>query len=135
MFEGCAVSDDQVIETLNRLYDRRLIEALDPNAERVGIGDRIAIKESGLAHLELLLNSTVYVEQMALVTGVNEPFIRDEMRRNNYPQNMSRLKDAFIRYILKIDAGRVAIPESPVYKEILLARRQIERMPVGPRTR
>ena len=135
MLEGCAVADDQVIEILNRLYDRRLIEALDPNANRIGIGDKVAIKESGLAHLELLLNSTVYVEQMALVTGVNEPFTRDEIRKNNYPQNMGKLKDAFIRYILKIDAGRVSIPEISVYEQLLIARRQIERMLVGPRTR
>jgi hypothetical protein len=55
------------------------------------------------------------------------------MRRNNYPQNMGKLKDAFIRYVLKIDAGRVAIPERPLYEQISLARRQIERMLVGPR--
>ncbi len=133
LFEGCAVADDLVIRVLNCLYDRRLIEALDPNAKRVGIADKVAIKESGIAHLELLLNSTVYIEQMALVTGVNEAFVRDEMRHNNYPQNMGRLRDAFIRYVLKIDAGRVAIPESPVYEQVVLARRQIERMLVGPR--
>jgi hypothetical protein len=133
LFEGCAIADDLVIRALNRLYDRRLIEALDPNAKRIGVADKVAIKESGVAHLELLLNSTVYIEQMALVTGVNEAFARDEMRRNNYPQNMGKLRDAFIRYVLKIDAGRAAIPESSVYEQVVLARRQIERMLVGTR--
>jgi hypothetical protein len=42
------------MNSLNRVYDRRLIEALDPNAEHVGVADKIAIKESGLAHLELV---------------------------------------------------------------------------------
>jgi len=133
LLEGSAVADDLIVDALNRLYDRRLIEALDPNVKRIGIMDKVAIKESGIAHLELLLNSTVYIEQMALVTGVNETFVRDEMRRNNYPQNMGKLRDAFIRYILKIDAGRVAIPQSSAYEQIVLARRQIERMLVGPR--
>ena len=55
------------------------------------------------------------------------------MRRNNYPQNMGKLRDAFIRYIMKIDAGRVAIPASSAYEQVILARRQIERMLVGPR--
>jgi hypothetical protein len=133
LLEGCAVADDLVICALNRLYDRRLIEALDPNVRRLGITDKVAIKESGIAHLELLLNSTVYIEQMALVTGVNEAFVRDEMRRNNYPQKMGQLRDAFLRYIVKIDAGRVAIPESSAYEQVVLARRVIERMLVGPR--
>ena len=30
LLEGCAVADDLVIRALNRLYDRRLVEALDP---------------------------------------------------------------------------------------------------------
>ena len=38
------------------------------NVQRIGIADKVAIKENGIAHIELLLNSTVYVEQMALVT-------------------------------------------------------------------
>jgi hypothetical protein len=71
LLEGCGVPEDLVMNSLNRLYGRRLIEALDPNAEHVSVADKVAIKESGLAHLELMLNSTVYIEQMALITGLN----------------------------------------------------------------
>jgi hypothetical protein len=46
---------------------------------------------------------------------------------------MGKLRDTFIRYILKIDAGRVTISESSVYEQVVLARRRIERMRVGPR--
>jgi hypothetical protein len=42
----------------------------------------VPAKESKLAHIELFLTSPVYLEQMALVTGVNELFSNDEMRKN-----------------------------------------------------
>jgi energy-coupling factor transporter ATP-binding protein EcfA2 len=127
LFEGCGVAEELVMEALGRLYERRLIEALDPNVKHIGIGDRVAIKDSGVAHLELMLSSETYIEQTALVTGVNELFTRDEIRKNNYPQRMTTLRDTFVRYLLKIDAGRIAIPQNPIYDQIALARRQIER--------
>ena len=80
-FEGCGVGEGLVVAAVNRLYDRRLVEALDPNVEHVTIADKVAIKESGLAHLELLLASPVYIDQMGLVTGLSEVFARDEIRK------------------------------------------------------
>lgn len=134
LFEACGVADELVVQVLNRLYDRRLIEALDPNARHISAGDRVTIKDSGLAHIELILNSTTYIEQLAVTTGVNELFTRDEMRRNNYPQKMDAVRDTFVRYLLKIDAGRVAIPANAVYDQISMARRQIEGMIPRKRT-
>ncbi|KYK50025.1 hypothetical protein A1D31_22190 [Bradyrhizobium liaoningense] len=134
LFEGCGVADELVMQVLNRLYDRRLIEALDPNAKHIGVGDRVGIKDSGLAHLEMVLSSETYIEQIALVTGVNELFARDEIRRNNYPQKMDNVRVAFVRYILKIDAGRVTIPKSKLYDQISMARRQIEGV-IAPKRR
>ena len=128
LFEGCGVADELVMQVLNRLYARRLIEALDPNVRNIGVGDRVAIKESGIAHIELALNSPTYIDQTALTTGVSELFTRNEIRKNNYPQRMGRVRDTFLRYVLKIDAGRVAIPKSKVYDQINMARRQIEGM-------
>jgi CRISPR/Cas system CSM-associated protein Csm2 small subunit len=116
------------MQTLNRLYERRLIEALDPNVKHVGVGDRVAIKDSGVAHIELALNSETYLEQIALVTGVNELYTRDEMRKNNYPQKMTEVRLAFLRYLLKIDAGRMTIPASKLYEQINMARNQIQRL-------
>ena len=126
LFEACGVAEDTVIRAINRLYDRRLVEALDPNVKRVANVDKVAIKESGLAHLELLLSSEVYVEQIAVTTGVNELFTRDEMRRNNYPQKMRDVRETFLRYLLKIDAGRLTVPANPIYAQLQTARRQIE---------
>jgi hypothetical protein len=124
-FEGCGVAEDLVLDALNRLYERRLVEALDPNSETLGIGDKVAIKESGLAHLELILNSTVYVEQMALVTGLNETFPRDEMRQSQKQGKPTEIHDTFLRYVLKIDSGRLSIPENAIHSELQMARKQI----------
>jgi len=133
LFESCGVPDELVMQVLNRLYNRRLIEALDPNVKHIGVGDRIAIKDCGLAHIELVLSSPTYIEQTGLTTGVNEVFTRDEMRRINldatpYPQKMANLRDVFVRYLLKIDSGRLIIPANRVYDQIRMARRQIENL-------
>jgi hypothetical protein len=128
LLEGCGVAEDLVMNSLNRLYDRRLIEALDPNAEHVNVADKLAIKESGLAHLELMLNSTVYIEQMALVTGVNELSARDEIKRSLQQGDFRDIHDTFLRYVLKIDNGRLDIPQNSIYGQIAVARSQIKNL-------
>lgn len=145
-FDACGVAEDLCIQTIKRLYARRLIEALDPNLSDVGPADKIAIKESGVAHVELVLSSTVYLEQMALVTGVNEIGVRDEMRqlsRRPSAQTFIDLRDIFLRYLLKVDAGRLSIPSAPAYAQLQDARRHVRnlnqlerrptRMPMKPR--
>jgi hypothetical protein len=41
---------------------------------------------------------------------------------------MDDVREMFLRYLLKIDAGRIAIPSSPVYAQMMMARKQLERM-------
>jgi hypothetical protein len=134
LFEGCGVAEELVMQPIARLYDRRLIEALDPNVKVVSVADKIAIKECGLAHIELMLISPVYIEQMAIVTGMNELFARDEVRKKMQAWQMTEVRDTFIRYILKIDAGRMNIPDNPAYSQVGKARAQIEALlPRRPR--
>jgi len=73
-----------------------------------------------------MLISPVYIEQMALVTGVNELFARDEMRKKMQARQMTEVRDTLTRYILKIDAGRMNIPGNPAYSQVGKARTQIE---------
>jgi hypothetical protein len=126
LLEGCGVPEDMVIYSLNRLYDRRLIETLDPNSKQVSIADKVAVKDSGLAHFDLMLNSTVYVEQMALVTGLAEVPARDEIKKSLQDSDFRNVREAFLRYVLKIDSGRLGIPPNALYSQIELARKQIE---------
>ena len=133
LFEGCGVHEDLVVQTLGRLYARRLIEGLDPNVKAIGSGDKVAIKECGVAHIELALSSSVYIEQMALVTGVNEHFVRDEIKKNNQLGHFHIVRDTFLRYLLKIDAGRLTILNHPNYEQIGRARGAITSMVAPPR--
>jgi hypothetical protein len=128
LFEGCGVAEELVVAAVTRLYDRRLVEALDLNVKRVTLADKIAIKESGIAHLELLLSSPVYIDQMGLVTGLNEIFTRDEIRKALFAGKFSDVREQFLRYVLKNDSGRITIPSNAVYSQLKLSRRQIERM-------
>ncbi len=87
---------------LVRLYDRRLIEALDPNAEQLSIMDKLATKDNGLAHLEMFTTSPV--NMMALLTGPEE----------------------FLRCMTKIDNSRLTIPTHQLHSEIAKARRPFD---------
>ena len=126
LFEGCGVSEDQVMAALVRLYERRLIEALDPNQKTVSIADKVSIKDSGLAHLEMFTTSPVYIEQMALVTGLNELAARDIIRMYFRDGDFTNLREEFLRYITKTDNSRLTIPDQKLYNQIAIARRRFE---------
>jgi hypothetical protein len=53
LMEGCGVAEELVINLLNRLYDRRLIEALYPNAKGVSIADKVAKRKVAWRTLSL----------------------------------------------------------------------------------
>jgi len=126
-FEGCGVSEEFVMSSINRLYKRRLLEALDPNVDVISPTDKVAIKESGLAHLDLVNNSRVYIEQMSLTTGLNEMFVRDEIKRSVHPRwDGDVIRSVFVRYLLKIDSGRLTVPSNVNYAQLSLARGQIQ---------
>ncbi len=128
-FDQCGVPEEITLRTLRRLYKRGLIETLDPNAEEVELSDRIAIKESGMAHLEMVLTSSVYLEQTSLVTGIAEQPVRDELKKLTIKPNAQKfveLRDIFVRYLLKTDAARLEIPTGPAFNSLQEARRTIK---------
>lgn len=127
-FDQCGVPGDITLRTLRRLYKRGLIETLDPNSEDVELSDRVAIKESGIAHLELVLGSSVYLEQTALVTGFAEQPVRDEIKKLTIQPNAQKfteIRDVFLRYLLKIDAARLEIPQGRSFASLMEARRSV----------
>jgi hypothetical protein len=124
-FEGCGVSIEAVLNAIRRLFDRRLIETLDPNVKLLGVADRISIKESGVAHIDLMATSSVYMEQMALTTGLNLRSIRDEIKQKAHistNQSFIEIRDIFIAYLLKVDALRLSIPQTSTYRQLNDAR-------------
>lgn len=131
-FDQCGVPEDIVLKTLRRLFKRGLIETFDPNAEELGPSDRIAIKECGMAHLDLMRTSSVYLEQMALVTGLSELYVRDQIRKLASLGNAQRfveLRDIFIKYILKMDSARLNIPTTRAFTSLNEARRLVRERP------
>ncbi len=125
-FDQCGVPYDVTLRVLQRLHKRGLIETLDPNSEDVGPSDRVAIKESGIAHLDLVLSSTVYLEQMALVTGLGELPVRDKIKSLTIQANgqkFSEIRDIFVRYLLKTDSARLGVPSKPGFESLGMARR------------
>ncbi|KAB2771852.1 ATP-binding protein [Brucella anthropi] len=138
-FDQCGVPEDITVRALRRMYKRGLIETLDPNAEDVELSDRVAIKESGIAHLELILGSSVYLEQTALVTGFADQATRDEIKKLTIQPNaqkFTQIRDLFLRYLLKIDAARLDIPSSSSFNSLTDARRSVrarigEERPMG----
>lgn len=120
-FEACGVAVESVLDVVTRLFDRRLLETLDPNVARPSLGDRIAIKESGIAHIELLGSSSVYMEQMALTTGINSRSVRDELKQKLHGSNAQsfvEIRDIFIGYLTKLDSTRVSIPQANQYRQL-----------------
>ena len=45
-----------------------------------------------------------------------------------HSRKMDEAREAFLRYVLKVDAGRIAISASAVYGQLRIARKQLERM-------
>jgi hypothetical protein len=124
-FEACGVAIESVLDVVTRLFDRRLLETLDPNVVKPALADRIAIKESGIAHIELLGNSSVYMEQMALTTGINSRLVRDELKQKSHTSNAQsfiEIRDVFIAYLLKLDSTRISIPQTSQYRQLNEAR-------------
>jgi predicted type IV restriction endonuclease len=132
---ACTVPGPVTLQAIRRLYERRLIESLDPNVETVNMSDRVAIKESGLAHLELALTAYVYIEQMAVTTGINLRSVRDELRgflRRSGRQKFGLVRDTFAQYLLTTDAGRIVIPARDAFRQLREARERF-RAVIGTR--
>lgn len=120
-FEAAGVSTDQTLRVLQRLRDRVLIEPDDPNVEILALGNRVAITEAGIAHIELCLNSNVYLEQMALATGINDQAvfraIRAEKDKAN-AQSFDTLRRLFIEYVSSLDTIRISSPQLKDYEPL-----------------
>jgi energy-coupling factor transporter ATP-binding protein EcfA2 len=127
-FEAALVSQEQLLTIVRRLHGRRLVEALDPTTEIIELGDRVAIKDSGSAHIELALTSGVYLEQMALATGVNSRETYDQLmacRKGASRSSFDDMRRIFAEYLLGIDKFRCSPPGSQEYGGIIDTRKRV----------
>lgn len=126
--EAAGVAVEQTLVILQRLRDRVLIEALDPNVVVLRPGDRVAITEAGIAHLDLCLSSDVYLEQMSMATGLNSRRVANEIRRCRDEANSSSFEAArkyFVDYLIELDTVRTALPSVKEYEALRDARKHM----------
>ncbi len=132
--EACGVAQDTTLKTLQKLHGKRLIEELDPNTEVLVLDSLVIIKEAGVAHIDLVLSSPTYIEQMALSTGLNSRAVRDSMRselRNANSQAFKNIANNFLQYVLKLDATRINIPSNSDFRPLQEARGCIMALETG----
>lgn len=125
-FEAAGISTEQTMVVLQRLRDRVLIEPHDPNILAIGTGDRVAITEAGVAHIELCLNSPVYLEQMALATGINDRAVFATLRAERDRANAAsfeNIRRAFVDYVVALDTARLTFPQVAEYEALREAKK------------
>jgi hypothetical protein len=119
LFEPCGVDEDDVRKAVGQMLPRSLVEPFDPNTESISDGTKIGITHSGAAHLELALNETVYLEQMALASGYRFTRQRDEIlelaRDLGRRHNRERIKALFKDYVLTEDRAKLTVPAQDIY--------------------
>ncbi|MCW0047674.1 hypothetical protein OIU13_14170 [Brevundimonas sp. BT-123] len=127
VFEVAGAQRDQTQALLQRLLDRGLVEPLNPTEVKIANGQRLSITEAGLAHIELAFGSTVYIEQMAMATGLNSRTtfnsIRD-LRQKQSQEAFAELRKTFVDYLIEIDTLRIKFPSSPEYAGLAEARKR-----------
>jgi hypothetical protein len=124
--EPCGVDRQSVFDVLNRLFAARLIDTFDPTREKLTETDRIAIKDAGHAHIDLLQDSTIYLEEMALVTGLNQPQLRQELKEHAAAKSRGSYRAivaSFTAYLNALDSSRFTIPQATEYTPLTEAQR------------
>lgn len=135
-FEACGVQPELTLRCLQRLLDRRLVEELDPNTDHLDVSSRVGIKDAGSAHLDMTLNSSVYIEQMAMTTGINDLEVRDKIKKiviMSSSHTFIEARDIFVNFLLKLDSARMTIPSSPEYRQLVEARNFIRAIKTSER--
>lgn len=123
--EPTGAHPDQTMVVLKRLIERGLIEPLDPSVEVVATSSRVAITDSGVAHIDLVRNSDVYMEQMAMATGLNSLRVFEEIRNERTKANaasFAKIRQIFAQYLYELDVDRMKLPKAKEYEGLREAR-------------
>jgi len=125
-FEVAGIQPDQLMILIQRLRDRALVEPLDPTSEIIHPSHRISATEAAIAHIDLVLHSQVYMEQMALATGLNSRASYEkikELKNRMSSDSFTDMRRIFADYLLQVDAIRVSIPNPVDYSGVSEARK------------
>lgn len=120
-FDGMGFSEVSVETALAELLQAGLIERHDPSNANLSVDQRVAIRHSGIAHLELALFNQTYFELMALTTLITNPEIAQQIR-SHYLSNesnatkMKLVRQTFASFLLDEDARFGRVPTSDQYR-------------------
>lgn len=118
IFEPCGADAEDLWKVVSEMRTFGLIEAFDPNDETRSDGQRFGITYSGQEHLDSTLNNPVYIEQMALATGLRYSATKDDIQQLNSERSnnsQKRLRALFREYLVYENAGKLTLPEAPLY--------------------
>lgn len=104
-FDALGSSEASTSAALKTLLDAGLIETFDSSRGQLALDQSIAISHRGGAHLSLLSRYPVFVEQLALSTGVSERALADELRAFFLSTEVKkgRIAERFLAYALSRD--------------------------------
>ncbi|MDO8902275.1 MAG: hypothetical protein Q7V15_13090 [Phenylobacterium sp.] len=127
-FEAAGTRSEQTVLLINRLRERGLLDSLDPNIMGLGPLDRIAITDSGIAHIDLAISSDVYLEEMSMTTGLNSNDVYARIkfaRESGSAKQLNLARSIFVDYLVELDTARTSLPPTVEYDPLREARRRI----------
>jgi energy-coupling factor transporter ATP-binding protein EcfA2 len=117
--ENSGVAAHTTKKALEHLKIAGLVETYDPNAEEIFPTTTLAITAAGHHHFWMAFNDKVYIEQMALCTGLRSDVdagkLRGIMGRRMKPVDWDEIRIIFSRYCLGQDKKFISIPAHESY--------------------
>ncbi|WP_425408229.1 cold shock domain-containing protein [Hyphococcus sp.] len=116
-FEAMGCAEVACEKTLLALIEANLIEPYDQSIRDLSHGQRLAISFSGWMHLQLALGNEIFIEQMALITALENADMAARIRglvfaRGPYLERANEMRKLFINEILAEDKALLIIPDS-----------------------
>lgn len=112
-FDALGIVESSVAPCLKSLLAARLIEPFDMSDLTVNGKLNVAITHSGRIHLNLASRSRVFIEQMALTTGIADESVSDELSAiylGNGPilERLDKVRRTFVEYLVREDSVYVS---------------------------
>lgn len=106
-FDALGSSEASTSSALKMLLDAGLVEKFDVSLGHLSPDQSVAISHRGAAHLSLVTRYPVFVEQLALATGISDRGLAEELRSiagSNDQKAGGRIVEKFLNYALAKDA-------------------------------
>lgn len=112
-FDSIGGYEAAIDRCLLRLLEAGLVEPYDSSVRDLSPSQKLAISDSGMAHLRLATYNDVFREQMAITTPIANPDTASRIRtlhlaKGPIPERMSEIRNEFTAYLIAEDARHLA---------------------------